>query len=71
MAIRTLGGGPGGLENQRTKLEEDWENVYGILHWENLSYILEIVRTEIMSRYYNDLLAGYFKIKNTQELIAQ
>lgn len=33
--------------------------------------MLEIVRTKMISRYYNDLLERYFEIKKTQELIVQ
>ena len=42
-----------------------------MLHYQDLSYVLEIIRTEFISRHHNDPLAGYFGIKKTRKLVAQ
>lgn len=46
-------------------LKEGWEEIEEILHWEGLPYILKIVKTEFISRYYNNVLADHFTIKKT------
>ena len=51
-------------------MKDGWEDVDGVLHQESLAYGLEIVRTEVISKYYNDPLVRYFGIKKTQELVA-
>ena len=58
---------------QKTMVEhsEDWDNINKVLHYQGLSYIPEIIRTEIISRYHNDPLAGHFSIKKTRELVSQ
>ena len=53
------------------KLGRNWEDSDGILHHQGLPYIFKIIRTELISRHHNDLLAGYFGIEKTQELIAR
>lgn len=40
-----------------------------MFYQEDLFYILEIIKIEIINRYYDNLLAKYFAIKKTQELI--
>lgn len=42
-----------------------------MLYWEGLIYMSEIVKTKLISKYNNDLLAGHFTIDQKQELIAQ
>lgn len=42
-----------------------------MLYWKSLLYELKIVRTQIISRHYNDLLVGQYRIEKTQELIMQ
>ena len=42
-----------------------------MLHYRGLSYVLEIIWRELMSRHHDDPLAGYFGIEKTQKLIAQ
>ncbi len=62
-------------EAQRVReqgLKDDWEeNADGILCHQSLPYMPEIIKTELISRHHDDLLAGYFGINKTQELIAQ
>ena len=42
-----------------------------MLHQEGLAYIPEVIRMELISRRHDDLLAGHFGIKKTQELVAR
>ena len=49
----------------------DWNNINGVVHHQGLSYVPEILRTELISRHHDDLLAGHFDIKKIRELIAQ
>ena len=42
-----------------------------VLHRKGLAYMLEIIRTEVINKHHNDPLAGSFKIKKTQELVAR
>lgn len=47
-----------------------WEDIAGILHYQDLPFVLEVIRTELIIRRFNDLLAGHFRIEKTRELIA-
>ncbi len=42
-----------------------------MLHHQGQLYVSEIVKTELISRYHDNLLAGYFGIDKTRELIAR
>ena len=52
-------------------LKEGWAKVEGVLHFQGLPYLLEIIRTEIISRHYDDPLARHFGIEKTRELVFQ
>ncbi len=43
----------------------------GVLCHQGLPYMPEIIRTKLISRHYDDRLAGHFGIDKTQELIAR
>ena len=53
------------------QLAKDWRNIDGVLHHQGLPYVPEIIRTELISRHYNEPLAAHFEIKKTQELISR
>ena len=53
------------------KLGRNWDDSNEILHHQGLPYVLKIIRTELISRHYDDLLAGHFGIKKTRELVAR
>ena len=53
------------------KLGKNWKDSNRILHHQGLLYIPEIIRTELISRHYDDPLAGYFGIEKTRELVAR
>ena len=52
------------------QLVKDWQDIDGMLHHQGLLYVLEIIRTELISRHYNDPLAGHFEIEKTQQLFS-
>ncbi len=53
-------------------LKYGWEeNADGVLHHQGLPYVLEIIRTERISKLHDNPLAGHFEIDKTRELIAR
>lgn len=42
-----------------------------MLYRKTLAYILEIVKTELISKHYDNLLIRHFRINKTQKLITQ
>ena len=54
-----------------TELLEGWEDIEGVLQYEGLSYIPEIIWLELISWHYEDPQAGHFGIDKTQKLIAR
>ncbi len=52
-------------------LLEGWEDIKQVLHYYGLPYIPKVIRSELISRHHDDLLAGHFGIKKTWELIAK
>lgn len=54
---------------QSKELPEAWEDVESILYHQGFPYILEIIWSKLISRYYNDLLASYFGNDKTCKLI--
>ena len=55
----------------RAKHPRGWDNIDSVLYYQGLLYVPEIIRTELISRHYNNLLASHFGIKKTRELVAQ
>ena len=51
--------------------QQDWEDIDGVLHHQDLPYVPEIIQTELISRHHDNLLASHFGIKKTHELVAQ
>ena len=51
--------------------KDNQKNINSVLHHQDIFYILEIIRTKLIRKYYNDLPADYFGIKKTQKLFAQ
>ena len=56
---------------QELRSKEGYKEVKGVLYHQGLSFVLEAIQTELISRYHNDLLAGHFDIKKTCELLAR
>ena len=51
-------------------VKDGWEDINGVLNHQGLSYIPEIIQIEFISRYYDNLLAGYFGIEKIRKLVA-
>ena len=58
-------------EIRQQGLKEGWTEVKGVLHYQDLPYLPKIIKTDIICRHHDDLLAGHFDIKKTWELVAR
>ena len=56
---------------RKTKAEhsKNWDNIDGMLHYQDLSYVPEIIQTKFISRHHNDALAGHFGFEKTRKLV--
>ena len=52
-------------------LSKDWEDIKQVLYYQGLPYVPKVIRLKLISRHYDNLLAGYFGIEKTRELIAK
>ena len=52
-------------------LPENWEDVKGVLQYQKLLYVPEIIYFKVISHYHNDLLIRYFGINKTRELVGR
>ena len=52
-------------------LPEDWKDVERVLQYQRFLYVPEIIRSNVISRHYDDLLAGHFGIDKTRELVGR
>ena len=48
-----------------------YEELDGVLYHQGLPFVPEAIRTEIISRHHDDLLAGYFGIDKTKDLVGR
>ena len=55
----------------RMEKDESWEKIDVVLHHQSLPYIPKLIRTELISRHHNDLIASHFGIETTQELVTK
>ena len=53
----------------KEQLPDGWEDIDGVLHHQGLPFVLEVIRTELISRHYDDPLAGHFGIDKTKDLV--
>ena len=51
--------------------QQGWEDIDGVLYHQSFPYVPEIIQTELISRHYNNPLAGHFGIKKIQELLSR
>ena len=58
-------------EAQELRSKEGYEEVEGVLHHQGLPFVPKAIWTELISRHYDDPLAGHFGIEKTRELLAQ
>ena len=57
-------------EAQKLRSKEGYKEVEGVLHHQGLPFVPEAIRTELISRHHNDLLAGHFGIEKIRKLLA-
>ena len=50
---------------------EGWEDVEGVLQYQGLPYVPEIIRSKVISRHHDDPFAGHFVIDKTRELVSR
>ena len=55
----------------RAENSEGWDNIDGVLNYQGLPYVPEIIQKKLISRHHNDPLASNFGIEKTRELIVQ
>ena len=48
-----------------------YKDVNRVLHPQKLPFVLKIIRTKLINRHHNNLLADYFGIDKTRELIGR
>ena len=53
------------------RLKSDYEEVDEVLHHHKLPFVLEAIRTELISWHYNNPLVGHFGIDKTRELVGR
>ena len=53
------------------QLVKDWQDIDGVLHYQGLSYVSEIIWTKFISSHHNALPAGHFGIEKTRELLSR
>ena len=50
-------------------MSKNWKDSNRILYHQDLPHISEIIRIELIGKYYDNLLASYFSNKKTRELV--
>ena len=53
------------------KLRRNWKNSDGILHHQGLFYVPKIIKTELITRHYDNPLVSHFGIEKMQERVAR
>ncbi len=46
-------------------LSEDWKDIEQVLYYQNLLYIPKVICSELINRYHDNPLIGYFSIEKT------
>ncbi len=52
-------------------LPEGWEDIEQVFHYQGLSYVPKVIRSELINRHHNNPLADHFDIEKTLKLIAR
>ena len=53
------------------RLKNDYEEVDWVFYHQKLLFVLEVIRTELISQHYDNPLAWYFGINKTKNLVSQ
>ena len=57
------------LRPSTADLPKGLEKIEEVLQYQDLSYVPELIRSVVISHYYNDLPAGHFGIDKTRKLV--
>ena len=49
---------------------ENWQKIHRVLYYQRLSFVPKTIQIKLISRHYNDPLAGFFGIKKTSKRLA-
>ena len=52
------------------RLKSDYEEVDGVLHYQGLTFVLEVIQTELISRHHNDQLADISELTRQKSYLA-
>ena len=52
-------------------LKKGWKEIDGVLYRKGRPYLLEIIRTKIISRHHDEPLAGHFGVEKPWEWVAR
>lgn len=52
-------------------VQKSWEEIDRVLHYAKLPYVPKSIWMELMGYYHDKLLARYFEMKKTRELVTQ
>ena len=52
-------------------LPKGWKDIEGVLQYQGLPYVPEIIRSKVISCHHNNLLVGHFGIDKTRELVGR
>ena len=52
-------------------LSKDWKDVKGVLEYQGLPYVPEIIRSKVISYHHNNLLAEHFGINKRRKLVGR
>ena len=50
--------------------QDEYKEIDGVLHYQRLSFVPEVIQTKIINRHHNNPLAGHFGVDKTRELIS-
>ena len=55
----------------KKQLSDGWEDIDGVLHHQRLPFIPKVIWTELISWHHNNILAAYFVVDKTRELVGR
>ena len=53
------------------RLPKSWEDIKKVLYYQSFLYVPKAICLELINKYHNNLLIGYFGIKKMQKLITK